>query len=98
MKARRNTKRKSASIVVLPGIERRDLAGMPCNSRDVLQAAIDNGVIDVMVVGRDRKGGLYVAGAPPDVDKSVGMLMRAVAMLSDCSIVNDVVIDTTPRD
>lgn len=80
----------------MPGVERRDLAGSPCLSSNVLQAAIDNGITDVLVVGRDRKGQLYIAGAPPDVDKSVGMLMRAVSMLSDSNIVNDVEIDTTP--
>jgi hypothetical protein len=89
-------RRKSARIIVLPGIERRDLAGSPCSSRNVLQAAIDQGVTDVLIVGRDRKGQLYIAGAPPDVDKSVGMLMRAVAVLSDCHIINDVEIDTNP--
>lgn len=82
----------SATIVVLPGVERRDLAGNPTPSASVLRAAIDNGVTDVIVVGRDRSGELYIAGAPPDVDRTVGMLMRAVAVLSDCNIVNDVVI------
>lgn len=80
-----------AEVYVLPGVERRDLAGSPCPSSEVLQAAIDKGVTDVVVIGRDRQGELYIAGAPPDVDKTVGMLMRAVSILSSASIVNDVV-------
>lgn len=87
-------KRRSAKIHVLPGVERRDLAGAPIPSVEVLQEAISNGVTDVIVIGKDRAGNLYLAGAPPDVDRSVGMLMRAVALLADCRIVNDVVIST----
>lgn len=87
-------RRKSARVFVLPGVERRDLAGPSVPSEDVLRGAIEKGVADVVVVGRDRAGGLYVAGASPDVDRTVGMLMRAVSMLSSCNIENDVVIDT----
>jgi hypothetical protein len=83
-----------AEIHVLPGIERRDLAGEPAPSADVLQAAIDKGITDAIVVGRSRNGSLYIAGAPPDVDKAVGVLMRAVSVLSGCDVVNDVVIKT----
>lgn len=90
-KARR---KRSAKVYVLPGVERRDLGGVRIPSTEVLQAAINNGVHDVIVVGKDRAGGLYVAGAPPDVDRAVGMLMRAVTFLSECKIINDVVIDT----
>lgn len=90
MASPRKKRKRSAQIVVLPGIERRDLAGVKCDSAGVLQCAINAGVTDVIVVGRDRQGNLYLAGAPPDVDKTVGMLMRAVATLSDCTIINDV--------
>lgn len=71
------------------------MAGVACNSSGILQSAIDAGVYDVIVVGKDRAGNLYIAGAPPDVDRAVGMLMRAVATLSDCRIIHDVVIDTS---
>lgn len=81
-----------ADIHVLPGVERRDLAGVALPSEEVLQAAINNGVTDVIVIGRSRDGSLYVAGAPPDVDKAVGMLMRAVSVLASCDVINDVVI------
>lgn len=83
-----------AEVVVLPGVERRDLSGVALPSAEILQAAIEKGITDIIIVGRSRSGELYVAGAPPDVDKSVGMLMRAVNMLSGSTILNDVVIDT----
>lgn len=86
-----------AEIHVLPGIERRDLAGAPVPSAEVLQSAIDKGVMDVIIVGRSRDGSLFIAGAPPDVDKAVGMLMRAVSVLAASDIVNDVVLETSPK-
>jgi hypothetical protein len=86
----------SATIIVMPGVERRDMAGPATASADVLCAAIDQGVNDVVVIGRDRAGDLYMAAATPDVDRTVGMLMRAVAVLSDCKIVNDVELGGDP--
>lgn len=86
----------SATIIVMPGVERRDMCGERTSDEDVLQSAIDNGVTDVIVVGRDRSGDLYIAGAPPDIDKLVGTLMRAVARLSDCVIDNDVQMGGDP--
>jgi hypothetical protein len=70
--------RKTAQIFVLPGIERRDLVGDDVPSALVLQAAIDNGITDVVVVGRKRNGGRYLAGETRDVDRTVGILMSAV--------------------
>lgn len=71
------------NVTVLPGVERRDLpdtAEVP--SAEVLQVAIDNGVTDVVLVGRTRTGALYVAGESRDLDHVVGRLMLAVAMLT----------------
>jgi hypothetical protein len=77
----RRTKRKTAQVVVLPGVERRDLLGeLP--DKTVLQAAIDNGAKEVIVIGRDRQGGLYLAGTMDDADRTVGRLMQAVAFLT----------------
>lgn len=72
---------ETAKVVVMPGVERRDMAGAHCDSQTVLQSAIDAGVTDAIVIGRDRAGNLYVASSSQDVDKSVAMLMRAVALL-----------------
>ncbi len=81
-----------SEIHVLPGVERRDLVGPATDAERVLQTAIDKGNTDVVVVGRARRGELYLAGAAPDADKTVGLLMRAVNMLASATIVNDVVI------
>lgn len=86
----------SATIIVMPGVERRDMAGAPTPSEDVLQEAIAQGIRDVVVVGRDRAGELYLAGSAPDVDRTVGLLMRAVSVLSECTIVNDVELGGDP--
>ena len=74
-------KRKTAAIHVLPGIERRDLTG-ECPATAVLNSAIKNGVTDVIVIGRDRKGERYVAASLSDIDQTVGRLMGAVTYLA----------------
>lgn len=84
-----------AEVHVLPGIERRDLAGEPVPSHEVLRAALDKGITDVIVVGRQRDGTPYVASAGNDVDRDVGMLMRAVSFLSSAELVPSKV-DTDP--
>ena len=71
----------SAEIHVLPGVERCDLAE-PAPDAEVLAQAAANGVRDVVVVGLDRGGGLYVASAQGDPDRVVGQLMRAVQQLA----------------
>lgn len=71
-----------ADIHTLPGIERRDLNGGPVPCEVVLREAIDAGVTSVIVVGRDRAGGLYLASSGSDADRDVGILMRAVTYLT----------------
>lgn len=85
-----------ADVHVLPGVERRDLSGAPLPTEEVLQAAIDVGLLEVVIVGRDRTGQLYVACSDSDADRSVGLLMRAVTYLSSATIENSVVIETDP--
>lgn len=84
-----------AEVHVLPGIERRDLLA-PLPAAELLQKAIENGVTDVVIVGRERDGSLYVASASSDIDRDVGMLMRAVTYLSSATVENDQVIETEP--
>lgn len=74
-----------ADVHVLPGIERRDLVGAPLRDEVVLQAAIEKGVTDVVIVGRHRDGSLYVAGSGNDADRTVGRLMSAVWFLTSGS-------------
>jgi hypothetical protein len=75
----------SATIHVLPGVERRDL-GEVRPDHDVLAGAIAEGVTAAVVVGRDRRGELYLASADGDADRVVGMLMRAVQYLAAMTI------------
>jgi len=72
-----------AEVIVLPGVERPSLGAVHCLSTEkVCAAAIDAGVTDVVLVGRDRDGSLYVAAGNGDAEKMAGMLMRAVHMLT----------------
>lgn len=71
-----------ADVHVLPGIERRDITGPPVDSAKVLSDAIANGVTDVVVVGRDRRGKQYIAAASNDADKVVGILMAAAVLMA----------------
>jgi hypothetical protein len=77
-----------STIHLLPGVERRDL-GAAVPDHDVLNAAIAEGVSGVVVVGRDRTGGLYVASAAGNPDLVVGQLMRAVQHLASARIERD---------
>ena len=71
-----------AKVLVLPGIERRDLCGPYVPAAEVLAAAIENGITDVVVVGRSRDGEQYIAGSLNDVDKVVGVLFAAATALA----------------
>jgi hypothetical protein len=75
----------NADIIVLPGVERRDIVGVELDSRTILDNAIGQGVIDVVIVGRRRNGELYVASATNDVDRAAGLLMRGVSFLSSAT-------------
>lgn len=71
-----------AEVLVLPGIERRDLVGDPVPAAEVLAAAIEKGITDVVIVGRSRDGEQYVAGSLNDVDKVVGVLFAAATYVA----------------
>lgn len=74
-----------AEIFVLPGVERRDvLESLPAEK--VLIGAIELGITDVTVIGRDREGKPYVATSMSDMDRAVGRLMHAVTYLSSVTL------------
>jgi hypothetical protein len=79
---KRKSRRKSAKVYTLPHIERRDLAPGLAPARVVLEGAIEKGVINVVLVGIDRRGELYVAGSYRNVDEAVGVLMRGVQLVA----------------
>ena len=87
--------RLMADVHVLPGVERRDLAG-PANgdAQAVLDAAIEAGITDVVIVGKTPAGEQWVSTSMGDVDRAVGIMIRAANWLTAVEIVNDVVIDT----
>lgn len=74
-------------ISVLPGIERRDI-GKPVPSQVVLQAAIDNGVTDVIILGRSRDGSLYMAAEEANADALAGKVLRGLNFIVDCQVVH----------
>ena len=55
--------------------ERRSSGSLGC------AGALENGITEAIIVGRQRDGSLYVAAANGDAEKAAGMLMRAVHML-----------------
>lgn len=75
-------RRKTAEVLVLPWVERRDLCGENLPSRTVLQAALDKRITDVVVIGRKPDGSPHYAGASRDMHRVVGILMEAVCDLS----------------
>lgn len=83
-KAKPRRKRK-AQVIVMPGVERRDLLG-PLPSERLLQAAIDKGITDVCIVGRDRGGNLYVVTALDCADKALSLFYRAASFIASSFI------------
>jgi hypothetical protein len=71
----------SAEVLVLPGVERRDLGG-DLTDQEVLASTASEGITDIIVIGRRRDGSLYVASANGDADRVVGQLMRAVQFMA----------------
>lgn len=71
-----------AEVLVLPGVERRDLVGPAVPAAEVLQATIEKGITDVVIVGRHRDGSQYIAGSINDVDKVIGVLFAAATFLA----------------
>lgn len=72
-----------SELLVMPGVERRDLVGEPVPSEEVLRAAIEKDIRDVVIVGRRRDGGLYVAGESNDADRVAGILARAMNFVAN---------------
>jgi hypothetical protein len=72
-----------AEVVVLPGVEAPHLGAMVTTPVEAVVAGlVENGVTEMVVVGRARDGSLYLAATHGDADRAAGMLMRAVHVLS----------------
>ena len=83
MTAKRKAK-KPAKVIVLPGVERRDMVGgeRPTPTKAVLLSALGAGLIEAVVIGRDRRGKPYIASSGTDVDRLVGQLMTTAITLA----------------
>lgn len=75
-----------AELVMFPGVRREPLPSQDqepetpveaLTSASVLQAAIDNEVDDVVVVGLKSDGSIYVSALSGDDDAVAGKLLRA---------------------
>lgn len=75
-----------AEVVMFPGVRREPLPTLPpepetpveaLTSVTVLQAAIDNEIEDVVVVGLRPDGSIYVSALSGDDDAVAGKLLRA---------------------
>lgn len=77
----------AAEVVMFPGVRRETIPVTPTEGTEtpaegltdaqVLQAAIQSEVQDVIVVGLSPDGTLYVASAVSDTDAIAGKLLRA---------------------
>lgn len=85
MAPRAKRRPRSAKVYALPGVERRDLHSYVPTQR-LLEKAIEKGLSDVVLVGIDRTGQLYVAGSFQDCDKATGVLMRGVSLISSGTV------------
>lgn len=77
-----------AEIYVIPGIEGPDI-GSQVTPRTVLEAAIESGVQDVVIVGRYPSGALYLAASEYSADAVVGKLFRAAQFLAEREVVQE---------
>lgn len=69
-------------VITMPGVFRPE-ATPDTNAQACLRAAIDAGLDDVVIVGRDLKGDICLFGTANDADKSIGLLHRGIVYLAD---------------
>lgn len=74
----------TSNVVALPGVFRADMEPR-CEPRDVLTTASAAPLIDVVVIGRQVDGDLYVASSAGDSDKVIGLAMRGVHWLAEAT-------------
>ena len=77
------------NIIVMPGVERRDLLGPPCPVESVLSSAIEQPLSDVIVVGRLTNGNWYIAARDSNPDLTIAKLFSAATFLSTHSFEHD---------
>lgn len=76
------------NVVSLPGVFRSDLVE-PTNPQDVLAAAMDLPLKDVVVVGRNVNGNIEVFASQTDADATIGLLTRGLSYLASSEQVDE---------
>lgn len=87
----------TAKIFELPGIDRRDF-GTKAKTIDVLQYAIDYGITDVIVLGRNRDGSRYIAAEDGNLDAVVGKLFSEATRMASSEMEHCAPPASDPRD
>lgn len=77
------------NVIVMPGVERRDLMGPPCLVEGVLNGALEQPLSDVIVVGRLTNGNWYIAARDSNPDITIAKLFSAATFLSTHSFEHD---------
>jgi hypothetical protein len=82
-----------AELHILPGVERRDL--LPeIPARTVLNKALDDDATKITIVGVARDGSFYLTSCCGNAYEMVGMLQRAITLVSGANLSSQDVIKT----
>ena len=82
-----------AELHIFPGVERRDL--LPSDlAQNVLDKASKEGLIEATIVGRTRDGTFYLSSTMGDADRMVGVLHRALTLVSAANLSDQKPINT----
>ena len=82
-----------AELHIFPGVERRDL--LPSiKPKVVLDKCLEDGVTDLTIIGKARDGSFYLTSCLGDAYKMVGMLHRAITLVSGANLSNQDVINS----
>ena len=81
-----------ADLHIFPGVERRDL--LPSiKPKAVLDKCLEDGVTKITITGIARDGSFYLTSCCGNAYEMVGMLQRAITLVSGANLSNQDVID-----
>lgn len=87
-----------AKVYVLPGVTRHEFIGRGPTADELIARASERGVTDLMVIGTLPSGDLYFDATENNIDRVIGRLTRAAALLATEDIDHDYVVDTEKTD
>ena len=86
-----------AELHIFPGVERRDL--LPSiKPKVVLDKCLEDGATNLTIVGTARDGSFYLTSCCGDAYRMVGMLQRAITLVSGANLVTQDVINAEDTD